>query len=347
MSQSSPMELVDRYLQAVRFWMPKSKRQDDLLAELGEDLRSQIEERESELGRPLDRGEIGEVLKRCGAPAVVAARLGPQRSLIGPALYPTYRFVLKMVLLWIMVPVFLFIVGPVNVAYSGGDVGAGIVTTLAHLWTGLFIAAGVITLVFAVLERTHAIAGVTCKWDPGTLPPLQSPERKTSLLHTACELAFGSLGLMWLLLLPHNPFLILGPAAAFLKAAPALHMFYWPIVWFAVLTMVRPAVTLLRPQWGWFPAAAHLTLAGLGLLLVNFVLTSSAHAGFQYVVASDGIANSAQIGRVTAVVNTAILVSLIAAGVAYGITAIVYLWQLVRYLRKRTSGSSQPATLHM
>ena len=41
------------------------------------------------------------------------------------------------------------------------------------------------------------------------------------------------------------------------------------------------------------------------------------------------------------------LVSLLAAGVAYGIAVIVYLWQLVRYMRKRASGSSQPATLHM
>ena len=39
-------DLIDRYLQAVRFWLPKSHRQEDLLAEFGEDLRSQIEEKE-------------------------------------------------------------------------------------------------------------------------------------------------------------------------------------------------------------------------------------------------------------------------------------------------------------
>ncbi len=40
------MELLDRYLQAVRFWLPR-KQQDDIIAELGEDLRSQIQDRES------------------------------------------------------------------------------------------------------------------------------------------------------------------------------------------------------------------------------------------------------------------------------------------------------------
>ena len=46
---TNPMELVDRYLQAVRFWMPKARKREDLLAELGEDLRSQIDAIRAEL----------------------------------------------------------------------------------------------------------------------------------------------------------------------------------------------------------------------------------------------------------------------------------------------------------
>src|SRR5271165_1462952 len=92
MSESSrnPKELVDRYLQAVRFWVPKSQRQDDLIAELGEDLRSQIDAKEEELSRPLGEDDVKAILKNCGSPMVVGARLGPKRSLIGPTLYPIY-----------------------------------------------------------------------------------------------------------------------------------------------------------------------------------------------------------------------------------------------------------------
>src|SRR5579863_2182514 len=104
-SYKNPADLIARYLQAVRFWMPKTKRQEDLLAELGEDLHSQVEARQADLGQDLGRKEVEEILKRCGAPMVVASRLGPQRYLIGPAIYPVYAFVLKMVLLWILVPV--------------------------------------------------------------------------------------------------------------------------------------------------------------------------------------------------------------------------------------------------
>src|SRR6266705_6214242 len=97
-SSRNPMELIDRYLQAVRFWLPRSER--DLAVELAEDLHSQVGARESQLGRPLDEDEVSAILKECGNPVVVASRLRPQDYLIGPTLFPAYRFVLKMVLLW-------------------------------------------------------------------------------------------------------------------------------------------------------------------------------------------------------------------------------------------------------
>ena len=118
---ANPMELVDRYLQAVRFWLPRTRNQEGLLAELGEDLRSQIEAKEAELGGSIQEADVSEILKRCGAPMLVASRLGPRRHLIGPALFPIYTFVLKTVLLWILVPVFVFIVGPVNLTNAHGN----------------------------------------------------------------------------------------------------------------------------------------------------------------------------------------------------------------------------------
>ncbi len=89
---------------------------------------------------------------------LVASRFGLQRYLIGPTLFPIYLFVLKMVLLCILLPVFVFILGPINFANSGGNWGQAVLATIGGLWSGGFIAAGVITLVFAILERTGAAA---------------------------------------------------------------------------------------------------------------------------------------------------------------------------------------------
>ncbi|MGH9718901.1 MAG: hypothetical protein ACRD8O_01700, partial [Bryobacteraceae bacterium] len=87
------MNLLDRYLHAVKFWLPAGQ-QEDILAELSEDIRSEIEDKEAGLGRKLDEDGVAAILKKRGRPILVASRYLPQQSLIGPALMPAYRFVL-------------------------------------------------------------------------------------------------------------------------------------------------------------------------------------------------------------------------------------------------------------
>ena len=81
------MELLDRYLQAVKKYLP-ARRQDDIIAELRANMESQIEDKESELGRPLTQGEMEDLLRKMGSPVIVASRYQPQQYLIGPALFP-------------------------------------------------------------------------------------------------------------------------------------------------------------------------------------------------------------------------------------------------------------------
>jgi hypothetical protein len=49
--------LVERYLREAKYWLPPAQRQD-ILAELAEDIRLQIEDREERLGRPLKEPEL-------------------------------------------------------------------------------------------------------------------------------------------------------------------------------------------------------------------------------------------------------------------------------------------------
>lgn len=345
----SSSELVDRYLQAVRFWLPKSRRQEDLLAELGDDLRSQMEDKETELGRPLDETEAAAILKRCGSPMTVAGSLGEKRHLIGPALYPVYIFVMKMVLVWIQIPVFLFIVGPVNVAHSN-HWGTAVAETIGNLWTAMLLAAGIITLVFAILERTHAVAGVVCKFDPLKLPPVRKQERKTSLSQTVCQLAFAVFGLVWLLLLPQYPVLILGPAAAFLKAAPTMHAVYLPVVLLGVMAILRPAITLARPQWEWFPPLAEALQAVFSLVLVNFLIMVAVQTSgdwHPFLVLADSVTSAQQFVRVAAIVNVSILISLYCMWLGFCIALLFHIWQLLKYLRRRFLAVKSTASLQM
>jgi hypothetical protein len=336
---SRNMELIDRYLQAVRFWLPKSNRQEDLLTELGEDLRSQIDDKESELGHALDKPEIAEILKRCGSPMMVAGRLSPQRHLIGPALFPIYEFVLKMVLLWILVPVFIFIVGPVNVANSGGNWPSAILSTFGDLWSGLFIAAGIVTLVFAIIERTSSHLGSEVKWDPLKLPPVPKEARKPSFLKAVSEFGFNIFGLVWLLLVPHYPFLILGPAAAMLKAGPILHAFYLPFVLVSVVALVRSAITLARPQWTWFPLVSQLLQSVLMLFVLHYMIQAigNAPSASPFVVLQDPVRDAPKYLKLAVIVNVSALVSVGCTWLGLCIAALLQTWALLRYLRKRPS----------
>src|SRR5260370_42582781 len=83
------MDLLERYLQAVRAYLPNTQ-QDDILKELGENLRAQMEDKETEIGRPLNEDEVAAILKKHGHPMFVAGRYRQTGHLIGSTLFPLY-----------------------------------------------------------------------------------------------------------------------------------------------------------------------------------------------------------------------------------------------------------------
>jgi hypothetical protein len=101
--EPSRIDMLNRYLHAVGFWLPRHQK-EDILAELAEDLHSQIDDREAELGRPLEETDIVPILKQRGRPVFVAGKFLPQQRLIGPVLYPIYILVLKIVALFYLLP---------------------------------------------------------------------------------------------------------------------------------------------------------------------------------------------------------------------------------------------------
>ena len=100
------MKQIDRYLRAIKFFLPKPH-QNDILAEISEDIHSQIDDLEAERGRKLNDAEIAAVLKKRGSPNLVAGAYLPQKYLIGPAWYPLYCWVLTLVILLVQVPLFV------------------------------------------------------------------------------------------------------------------------------------------------------------------------------------------------------------------------------------------------
>ena len=169
------MDLVDRYLQAVKFWLPSAQKQD-IIAELSEDLRSQIEDKETTLGRKVTEAEVAALLRQVGRPVVVANRYLPQRQLIGPLWFPIYVRVLKIVAAGYLVPWILVWIGLMlfDPGYRATHIGSGWLAAVGTAWSGFWttavVAIGTVTIVFAVLERAQTRSRFLDNWEPGKLP---------------------------------------------------------------------------------------------------------------------------------------------------------------------------------
>ena len=269
------MELLDRYLQAIEFWLPKRQKQD-IIAELSEDLRSQIEEKEAELGRKPGDGEVEAILKRCGPPFAVASRYQPQRYLIGPALFPVYRFVLAAVLLACVVPRVLLWLG-----FLIADPGYRGLFDMENLWTTVLYFAFFTTLGFAIAERSGVNFGNLGSWNPRSLPPVRDQNR-IPISSSLIEIAVGAVFPVWFAakLWPRDVIDLYG---ARLALAPVWRALFWGFMIVGLINLALAGTNLLRPHWTWQRASVRLLsdLAGGALFCWLFraqpLLAISAH----------------------------------------------------------------------
>ena len=88
------MEMIERYLQAVKFALPPDQ-QDDIVKELRDNILSQVEEKEAALDRPLNEDEQADLLRKLGSPMQLASRYRKQQYMIGATMFPIYWRILK------------------------------------------------------------------------------------------------------------------------------------------------------------------------------------------------------------------------------------------------------------
>ncbi len=261
------MDLLDRYLQAVKFWLP-GKQSQDILAELSEDIRSEIEDKEGELGRPIGSTELEAILTRWGHPMRVAERYLPQQSLIGPVLLPAYTLVLKIATFFCVVPRTLVWIGFVifNPSYRTADaIANGLMSTwltVLHLLVG-------ITAIFAVMEWRQ---GHSRAWETWTASQLLEHERardpnEIPRSQSIAELVGGLIAAWWWLTLVGSPSSYRFEDTFQITLWPLYSWAYWPILVFLLAGVVLASVNLFRPSWTRERAGARLAIDALGLVL--------------------------------------------------------------------------------
>ena len=341
------MELIDRYLHAVKQHLPEGQ-QDDIIKELAENIHSQREEKEAELGRPMDQEEVVAILKQLGSPLLMAGRYLPQKHLIGPAVFPYYWATLKTTM-WLAA--ILCIIGACTTPYvanitalTTGKSAPDVLRTpgLSVIFWGvigaLFAVFGVVTIVFAGIDVFEARYHPRDKWDPRQLLPVPrfpAPAlgRPVSRPQAIAQLFCGALFFLGWLAIPRFP-VIPGPAAtAMMQAGPGWQTFRLLLLLMVVVGTIDASLNLVRPQWTrWWPLLHLPRIAGV---IWMFVL---ARSGSLLVVAAGATAISGVDPNFTVRVAN----SSIAYGVLLALCFAVLNYAVVtgrgvsRYLRQRS-----------
>jgi hypothetical protein len=320
------MDLLDNYLNAVRWNLPRAARADDIIAELRDVISSRIEDREESLDRPLTRDEISVVLRDFGHPLVVAARYDTHQWLIGPDIFPFYLFSLKVVLA--ICALILVIQGVSGVLFGSHDV----IRALAHLTGGGFWSllgnAGLVTLIFAVIERTGWLTGYLKEWKPEDLPDLKdfnlqgvAPKPKRGW-ESAFEVAAGIAFILWWAGLIHIPIMSNVPGMQ-IKLAPVWNTLWWPILILLVARLILNLVSWLRPRW-----RAIRAVMAIGTTVAALILLSIIYKAGHWVDVWAPNSSAKQIADIQDGINIGLHWAIIVVGVTWAISCGQELWRI-------------------
>jgi hypothetical protein len=338
--EDQAMELLDRYLEAVKKNLPW-ERQDDIIAELRGNLEAQLEDKQEELGHTLTPDEAKAWVGQLPRPAMMASRYRRQQYLIGPGLFPIYSLILRMVTFWLAIVMVIVNILKAFVHPGSADtIAAAIAAGIGNVGLVLIANAAVITLVFAATEYALAhhpekftrIAEQVRSWDLNELPPLEpvKGKRPRTLVHAVAELVGHVVLLCWLLLLPKNPFLLLGPGAFAVYAlpytfAPVIVNFYWAVVVLNVVQVVWKAIDMQTGAWRGERRVRHVVDRLLGLIPLVILLMAPEHL---WVVLKNPAADFTKYGSQLGQINDAIYLGL---RVVLAITVITLAIELCKW----------------
>jgi len=330
------MDLLNRYLQAVKFWLPSSQ-QDDIAAELSEDIRSQIEEREAALGRKLNDGDLEQILKQRGRPLLVAEKYMPPKALIGPVLFPAYWFVLRLVLVCYLVPwVAVWIAFMIlDTSYRAQHSGIAIFRDAYVLWMIALTAFTVVTIVFAVLERVRDQSWLLDQWSPRQLPPVRDVEQ-ISRFGSAVELIFGLLffGIWWLKIL-WSPTVFDSSGVRVTLATGTkgflFAVFLWSFLLLGCANIALSAVNLVRPYWTRFRRGLRASLNFVAAIIL--LLIAKTHAGL--VVSGTSVPQD-KAPEISLYLSLSLGMAFLIAAIVCVVVGCVDIWRILSSSRKHT-----------
>jgi hypothetical protein len=286
------MELLERYLQAVRGYLLRSRR-DDIVKELGDNIFSQMEDKAAELGRPLNKNEQAAILKQHGHPLVAAApyRRLPLQQLIGPTLFPLYWYAVQAMVAFALI---FHVVLVVVLSLNNGSALSGLGAAWSSFWVWILMGIGALTIGFGFVEY---LCGGKIPFT-ATFDPFDLPEIKKSIPpygEIVARLVLGGLFLVGWPLFLHLQVPAIAKACPF-ALSPVWRHFELPILLVVALGIAAAFVALFRPKYPRLRIALRLASDITGVITLYFFLMAG-----ELIVArpgiSSGLATPVQVGK--------------------------------------------------
>jgi hypothetical protein len=299
------MDLIDRYLHAVRTFLPADQ-QNDIVSELSEDLAAKAADRQEELGRPLTVDEQAALLKPYGHPMLLASRYQSSQHLIGPTVFPFYRRILKLALITALV---VHVVTALVLTATGSPLTRAIGVLWNYASTAIIVL-GWVTVTFVLVDRFLPRLPFIDKWNPRSLPAVPAERAMVPRVNSAMELVATAAATCWWMANLHAQWLVLGPAASFLALGPGWQAAYVPILAILLGSLVLLTLDLVRPHRTKPRLVARIVMRAAAIVVCLVLL----HIG-QFVVFTPGAAADPSQVKILDVVNATFQIGLVIAAV--------------------------------
>jgi hypothetical protein len=269
------MELIDRYVNDVGRRLPRKQRTDvreELRSTLYDTLDSRVE------GEPTE-GDVVRLLEELGSPERVAASYRPSSQyLIGPALYPTFRMVVGIVLA--VLPAVLVATFAVSLFFHPPEmvaVGERIFGLFAGLAQAGLNAFGVIVVVFAVLQRFEVRPDEPEEdWNPRDLPVVHDTD-VMGRGEAVAGIVFPAIFLVLLVVFRDRIGLVVTPGQEPLLNDVVRANLPW-LSASLLLGMALHGLLLWRGRWHWYTRLANFAIDLFGVyVLYRIAVDIAAH----------------------------------------------------------------------
>jgi hypothetical protein len=207
---------------------------------------------------------------------------------------------------------------------SGHSVLNALLHVLATGWWSLIANAGLVTLIFAVLERTGWLTEYLEQWSPEELPDLKDfTVKPQSTWESVFEVVAGIVIILWWIGVIRIPFAYSDAKNLTLTPAPIWAEMWTPILALLVARLVFNLVKWLRPRWKVARAVLSVGTAAGALALLALIYQAG-----RWVTATSATMSAGQLAEVDRSTNLGIHYAIIVVGVIWVFQCAKELWRL-------------------